>query len=173
MRTLILVALVMMINACGNVDLDDYASTEPQLQLETFFDGNLVAYGLVLDRSGALIRRFDVELVASWVGNKGVIKEWFEFDDGERTTRTWQIENLGDNHYQGTAEDVVGIAKGRAKGSALYWQYDLKIPIGDDIYEVTLDDWMFLMDERRLFNKTTMSKWGFDVGELIIYIEKK
>ncbi|WP_146447212.1 DUF3833 family protein, partial [Vibrio cyclitrophicus] len=37
---------------------------------------------------------------------------------------------------------------------------------------VVLDDWMFLMDEKRLFNKTEMSKFGFKVGEVILYIEK-
>ncbi|PTP47442.1 DUF3833 family protein, partial [Vibrio splendidus] len=50
--------------------------------------------------------------------------------------------------------------------------YDLEIEVDGSTYEVVLDDWMFLMDDKRLFNKTEMSKFGFKVGEVILYIEK-
>jgi len=111
-------------------------------------------------------------MMADWQGNKGEIKEWFEFDDGEKSIRIWQLEKVGNNNYIGQAADVIGIAKGRTQGSALYWQYDLEIEVEGENYTVTLDDWMFLLDQDRLFNKTDMTKFGFKVGEIIIYIEK-
>jgi hypothetical protein len=172
MKFLTLFSFLLLLPACGSATLDEHTNTSPELKLEQFFDGELKAYGMVLDRSGNLLRRFEVKLLASWQGDKGQIKEWFEFDDGEKSTRVWQLKSMGNNQYEGTAGDVVGVAKGRTEGSALYWQYDLEIPVDDTIYEVTLDDWMFLMDENRLFNKTKMSKWGFNVGEVILYIEK-
>ncbi|WP_041511718.1 DUF3833 domain-containing protein [Shewanella sp. cp20] len=165
--------LVLLLGGCGSASLEDYRDTSPALHLDQFFDGKLKAYGIVLDRSGTLIRRFEVDLLAHWQGDSGEIKEWFVFDDGERTTRTWQLTKLSDGSYQGSAEDVVGIALGRTRGAALFWQYQLEIPIDGEIYEVTLDDWMFLLDEKRLFNKTEMSKFGFKVGEVILYIEKQ
>ncbi|MCW8336297.1 DUF3833 family protein, partial [Vibrio paucivorans] len=76
------------------------------------------------------------------------------------------------NTFQGQAEDVIGIAKGESSGSALYWRYQLEVPVDDTIYHITLDDWMFLFDDKRLFNKTEMTKFGFKVGEIILYIEK-
>ncbi|MDV7104909.1 DUF3833 domain-containing protein [Vibrio sp. TH_r3] len=172
MKKFILLTFVLLLTACGNASLDEHKNTSPELKLEQFFNGELKAYGMLLDRSGNLTRRFEVKLLASWQGNKGEIKEWFEFDDGEKTTRTWRIEKLAENQYQGTAGDVVGIAQGTTEGSALYWQYDLNIPVDDEVYKIRLDDWMFLIDQNRLFNKTKLSKWGFDVGELILYIEK-
>jgi len=173
MRTLLLLSLLILLTACGSASLEQHSTTTPELKLEQFFDGELTAYGMVLDRSGNLIRRFEVKLLASWQGNQGQIKEWFEFDDGEKSTRVWRLEKTATNQYQGTADDVIGIAKGQTQGSALYWQYDLTIPVGDASYQVTLDDWMFLIDEKRLFNKTNMSKWGFKVGEVFLYIEKQ
>ncbi len=172
MKILTIFSLVLLLTACGSASLEEHKNTTPELKLEQFFDGELKAYGMVLDRSGNLLRRFNVKLLASWQGDEGEIKEWFEFDDGETSTRIWQLKKIGDNQYQGTAGDVVGIANGKTEGAALYWEYELEIPVDGTVYEVTLDDWMFMIDEKRLFNKTDMSKWGFHVGEVILYIEK-
>ena len=164
--------LVFLLTACSTPSLDDYQSTTPELHLDQFFNGKLVAYGIVLDRSGKLLRRFKADIDADWQGDKGEIREWFEFDDGEKTTRVWQLTKQEDNLYVGQAGDVIGMAYGETKGSALFWQYDMQIKVDDETYQVTLDDWMFLFDEQRLFNKTEMTKFGFKVGEVIIYIEK-
>lgn len=163
---------MLLLGGCGSASLEDYSDTSPALHLDEFFDGKLTAYGIVLDRSGTLLRRFEVDILAHWQGEKGEIKEWFLFDDGEKTQRTWQLTKLDENSYQGSAQDVVGTAFGRTRGAALFWQYELEIPVDGEIYQVTLDDWMFLLDDKRLFNKTEMSKFGIKVGEVILYIEK-
>jgi hypothetical protein len=59
---------------------------------------------------------------------------------------------------------VVGEAIGIAAGNALNWRYTLRLPVGDKVVDVDLDDWMFLVDERVMLNKAVMSKWGFRVG---------
>ncbi|WP_047047769.1 DUF3833 domain-containing protein [Vibrio mexicanus] len=172
MRWIYAALLSVTLLGCGTHSIEQYEGTTPALTLEQFFDGELKAYGLVLDRNGGLMRRFEVDLVADWDGNKGLIKEWFIFDDGEKTTRVWELTKTSDNTYEGTAGDVVGTAEGTINGSALYWKYELQVPVGDTIYDLTLDDWMFLFDEQRLFNKTDMTKYGFKVGEIILFIEK-
>jgi hypothetical protein len=172
MRLLTVLCLSLVLAACGSATLEQHTESTPALKLEQFFNGKLKAYGMVLDRSGNLLRRFDVDLVGTWQGNKGELREWFEFDDGEQSTRTWLLEKTAENAYQGTASDVLGTATGFTAGSALYWQYEMMIAVDDSSYRVTLDDWMFLLDDNRLFNKTDMRKFGFKVGELILYIEK-
>ncbi|MCE9679488.1 DUF3833 domain-containing protein [Shewanella sp. AS1] len=172
MKPLLMALFIFTLSACGSASLDEHKGTVPELKLEEFFQGKLKAYGMVLSRSGDLQRRFEVDLQADWQGDKGEIKEWFVFDDGEKSTRIWQLEKVADNQYQGQAGDVIGIATGRTQGSALYWEYVMTIPVDGETYEISLDDWMFLLDDRRLFNKTEMSKWGVKVGEIILYIEK-
>lgn len=173
MKQLLLLTLFTFLVACSSPDINDYANTAPSLKLEEFFNGKLTAHGVVLDRSGALTRRFSVDLVGTWQGNKGKLEEWFVYDDGEKQTRTWYLENQGNGNYKGTANDVVGTAMGTAKGSALYWRYQLVIEYQSEPLEVTLDDWMFLINENRLINRTEIIKFGFKVGEVILTIEKE
>ncbi len=173
MKQLLIVALTILISACSSPDINDYTSTSPDLKLEQFFNGKLTAHGVLLDRSGALTRRFSVDLQGTWQDDKGKLEEWFVYDDGEKQTRTWYLENLGDGNYKGTANDVVGTAMGTAKGSALYWRYQLVISYQGEPLEVTLDDWMFLINEKRLINRTEIVKFGIKVGEVILTIEKE
>lgn len=162
----------LMLLSCSSPQLKNYSNTTPNLDLTQFFNGELVAYGMVLNRSGELTRRFNVVLNASWQGNKGVIDEQFTFNDGEKSTRVWQLTKTDNNNYQGTAGDVIGVAYGETSGSVLHWQYDMTINVDGTDYEVSLDDWMYLIDDNRLFNKTDIMKFGLKVGELVLYIEK-
>jgi hypothetical protein len=166
-------SLVILLTACSSPDINNYSGTTPELKLETFFNGKLTAHGVVLDRNGQLTRRFSVDLLGTWKGNEGKLEEWFVYDDGEKQTRTWLLEKKENGQYLGTANDVVGIASGQAKGSALYWRYQLMIDYQGEPLEVTLDDWMFLITEKRLINRTDIIKFGFKVGEVILTIEKE
>ncbi|NWO06114.1 MAG: DUF3833 family protein [Alteromonadaceae bacterium] len=38
--------------------------------------------------------------------------------------------------------------------------------------DVRMDDWMYLITPNTLINQTTMSKWGIDVGEVVLVIQK-
>lgn len=173
MNKLITIALVIFLSGCSSPKISDYQGTAPALDLQHFFNGKLVAHGMVLDRSGALTRRFSVDLNASWQGNKGIIDEQFVFDDGEKTRRVWRLTKSAHNSYQGQADDVLGIASGTAQGAVLHWQYDMMINVDGTDYQVSLDDWMYLIDDKRLFNKTDIMKFGLKVGELVLYIEKQ
>jgi len=35
-----------------------------------------------------------------------------------------------------------------------------------------LNDWIYQLDESRLINQTEMTKWGFNVGQITLIIEK-
>lgn len=170
---LLIVALVALglLAGCSS-KIQDYQGIEPALNLDEFFVGDLVAYGMVQDRSGAVTQRFRADIKASWDGNQGILDEVFYWDDGREQTRVWRLTKTGENTYVGTAGDVVGEAKGTTAGNALHWVYQLEVPFRDGTIAITLDDWMFLLDEHRLMNKTEMRKFGFRVGEITIFIER-
>ncbi len=164
---------ILLLSACSGTNIDTYSSTQPALDLRTFLQGDLMAYGMLQDRSGRMTRRFVATLQASWVGETGTLVEQFHFDDGEVQARTWIITHLGNGQYSGTAGDVVGEARGKIAGSVFQWQYQLNVPWNDGAIVVNLDDWLYLIDDRHLINKTTLTKFGFRVGELTLVIEKQ
>jgi len=41
------------------------------------------------------------------------------------------------------------------------------------VIEVRFDDWMYLMSERVMLNKATMSKWGVRLGEVTLSFTKR
>ncbi|RUO22308.1 DUF3833 domain-containing protein [Aliidiomarina iranensis] len=173
MRILAMAAAAVLFLAGCSAKIEDYRGDSPQLHLDEYFVGDIVAYGMVQDRSGKVTQRFRADIVGTWNGNEGELDEVFYWDDGREQTRVWKITKTGPNSYEGTAGDVKGVANGTTAGNALHWVYQLEVPFRDGTIAVTLDDWMYLLDEDRLVNRTEMRKFGFRVGEITIYMEKQ
>lgn len=158
---------------CSSVSIDEYAANKPKLLVEEFFDGQLSAHGIVKDRSGVVIRYFNAQIKAHWVGGVGTLDESFVFDDGEHQTRVWTLQPNGDGSYAATAGDVIGDARMEVAGNSLFLDYVLRIPYGGDTIDVRIDDRMYLVSERVLLNESIMTKWGFNVGEINLVILKE
>ena len=62
---------------------------------------------------------------------------------------------------------------GAAAGNVLQWRYVLALPVDGRVWNMDMDDWMFLMDERTMLNRTTMSKLGVRVGEVTLAFRKR
>ena len=172
-RLLLLIAGLIGLAGCASVDIDKYRGQTPVLELRDYFDGTLDGHGVFQDRSGEVVRRFHVRIDASWAGEVGTLDEHFTYSDGSTQRRVWTITRLGEGRYVGRADDVVGEARGEAAGNALRWRYVLALPVGGRVYHVDFDDWMFLMDERVMLNRSVMSKWGFRLGELTLSFYKR
>ena len=68
---------------------------------------------------------------------------------------------------------MVGTAQGRTQGNTFQWQYTLALPVDGKIYEVQMDDWMYLVDERVMLNKARMRKFGLPLGEVTLSFYKR
>ena len=158
---------------CATVAPQDYAREKPALDLREDFTGRVDAWGVVQDRSGRILKRMVVEIDGAWKGDTGTLDERFTYADGTKETRVWTIRKDG-NRYTGTAADVVGEARGEAAGNALRWNYvlDAKREGGGTIH-LDMDDWMWLVDDSTLVNRTTFSKFGIRFGEVTIFFRKR
>lgn len=170
-KNILIIFLCFFLGACST-SIDEYAGTEPKFDMREFFDGKTVAHGILQDFSGKVIRTFRVDIDGKFDGNKGVLDEDFIFDDGEKDKRIWYIEFLDDNNFIANADDAVGEARGKQVGRALNMKYVLRIPYKDSTLDVTLDDWMFKIDDNNLMNVSYMSKFGVPVGTITIYFKK-
>lgn len=172
LRILAALLAAALFAGCASVDVAQYANERPALDLRRYFDGTIDGWGMFQDRSGKVVTRFHVVIDAKWNGDTGTLDEAFGYADGRRERRVWTIVKDGDR-YTGTAGDVVGTASGTAAGNALHWRYVLALPVEGTVWNMDMDDWMFLMDERTMLNRTTMSKLGVRVGEVTLAFRKR
>ncbi|MFO1263528.1 MAG: DUF3833 domain-containing protein [Rhodoferax sp.] len=163
-----------LLAGCAGPQVAQYAAEQPRLDLRSYFNGTLDAYGLFTDRSGAVVKRFTVVMDCRWQGDEGVLDEAFTYSDGSTQRRIWRLTALPDGRFVGRADDVVGQAQGQQSGNAFRWGYTLALPVEGRVIEVQFDDWMFLMDERVMLNRAAMSKWGVHLGEVTLgFIKRK
>jgi len=158
--------------ACATIDVAQYANEKPSLDLAQYFTGTVDGWGMFQDRSGTVVKRFYVRIDCTWKGNEGTLDEHFEYTDGTTQNRVWKLTKDG-NRYTGTASDVVGTAQGTAAGNALHWNYVLALPVDGKTWNMDMDDWMYLIDDKTMLNRTTMSKFGFRVGEVTLSFRKR
>jgi len=103
----------------------------------------------------------------------GTLDENFSWSDGTTSRRVWTITRVDATHYVGRADDVVGEAQGEAAGNALRWRYVLALPVDGKVWNVDFDDWMFLIDDKIMLNRSAMSKFGFGLGEVTLSFTKR
>ena len=162
----------LAITGCAGPQIEDYAAQRPVFDFKQYFNGTVLAHGLVSDRSGKVLRSFVATLRCDWVGDAGTLDEQFVYNDGERQHRVWRVQKLPDGRFTGAADDVVGQAQGASAGSAFNWRYTLRLPVNGSVYEVQFDDWMHLVDERTVLNKAVMSKFGVRVADVTLSFAK-
>jgi hypothetical protein len=172
MTKILIAALGFLLSACSQISVQDYHEQQPKLDLQQYFNGDITGWGMVQDRSGKVLRRFTVHIDARWQGDTGVLEENFDWSDGKTEHRRWEIKKQGDR-YEGTAGDVVGVAQGEAAGNALQWRYQLALPVDGKTWNMTMDDWMYLIDDQTLANRTKMSKFGVQVAEISIFFRRQ
>ena len=172
MRLLTLLILTLLLNSCSEMKPEDYKNTKPIIKIEEYFQGNVKAWGMLQGRSGEVKRQFVADMQGKFDGENLILDETFIWNDGEKQERRWTIKKIEDNRYEGTASDVVGIAKGVSYGSAFKFEYKLLVPYKNKKIKIKFDDWIFKQDEKTAINKATLSKFGFKVGELTVFFVK-
>lgn len=176
MKTVAIMAtmgVLFMLSGCAGNSVDYYAGTAPQADIKEYFNGPVKAWGIVQDWRGRVVRRFDVSMVGKWEGDTGTLTEHFDYYDGKKQERVWTIRKLPDGTYEGTAGDIIGKATGATAGSAARWNYVMDLPVDDTTYRIRFDDWMWVMNDGVLINRSYLKKFGVTVSELTIFMQKQ
>ncbi|MEM6603728.1 MAG: DUF3833 domain-containing protein [Pseudomonadota bacterium] len=169
----LMLTMLFLLSGCGSSGLDHYKGTKPQADLKAFFTGPVKAWGIIQDWRGDVVSRFDVDMQGSWKGNIGTLEEDFVYYDGSTQRRVWTITQKKDGKYIGTASDIIGEAEGATNGSALRWAYSMDVPVDDTTYRLYFDDWMWMMNDGVLINRSYLKKFGFTVAELTLFMQKQ
>ncbi|WP_027590854.1 DUF3833 domain-containing protein [Pseudomonas sp. RL] len=171
-RLALLLSLAVALAGCA-VEVDHYRDQTPPLDLRQYFTGRVDAWGMFQKRSGEVVKRFSVAINGYSRGEQLILEEDFTFSDGSTDRRVWTFTPDGPEHWRGTAHDVVGEGHLQVAGNALRLRYTLRLPVGDSVYDVKLDDWMYLIDEHTLANRSFMTKFGVEVGQITLFFRKR
>ena len=140
--------------------------------LLSWLEGKTHALGLFEDRKGRVRRRFTVEMDGTAEGNTLRLHERFVFDDGERQERTWVLTRGPGGTFSGRAEDSVSEATGRFEEGVAYLASELKLKIGSRSIALNFDDAFYETGPGLVLNRSTMSKWGVRLGQILIQFRK-
>lgn len=168
MRIILNILLVCLLASCGTANINRYEAAQPKLDLEDYFIGTTNAWGMFQQRDGEVIKRFQVVIEGKKEAGQLVLDERFKYSDGTTQQRIWRLQKIEDGRWRGTADDVKGEAIGTVVGNTLNWRYTLLLPVDGKIIEVSMDDWMYLIDENTIINRTSMQKFGIEVGQVTI-----
>jgi hypothetical protein len=164
--------LLLALGACSSMKLEDFAQGTPALRLEEYFRGRTLAGGIFVDRFGTVRRQFTVVIDGTWDGTTLTLDEDFTYADGERSRRVWRLTQSGDRKWEGRADDVIGVATGAEAGNAFQFGYRIALKVGDSLWQVRFDDWMFRLDETTVLNKADVYRWGLYIGTVQIGFRK-
>lgn len=145
----------------------DYAGKGPQFDLRRHLSGPILCEGMIYGPTGRVTSRFVADMNGTWDGNTGVLSETFRYDSGTVQNRAWTMRLANDGSIEATAPDVLGTASGRAEGSAVVLRYRIKLApeAGSHVLDVT--DWMYLMENGTIMNRSQFTKFGIKVAELV------
>jgi len=168
---IIYLILSFLLFGCGQIHVNDYENNEPKLILEEFFEGKLTASGILKDSKGLVTRYFNVKIQASWKDGVGTLDEDFIFDDGEQQKRIWTLKKISENKYEASAGDIKHKTIIDVSGNSMFMEYILIVPYKDSTIDITIDDRMYLVNKNTLINESSMTKFGFNVGEINLVIQ--
>lgn len=143
-----------------------------RLRLEDYFLGETTGWGMFRDRYGNLRQEFRVLATGVWRGDHLALHEEFIYRDGSHQQRTWRITPTGEGQYQGSAEDIVGLASGLISGQSCSWQYRLKVITGNREVVLKFDDCLHLMPNGCLLGHARVSKLGFHIGDVMLCFQR-
>jgi hypothetical protein len=138
----------------------------------TFLEGRTSAWGIFEDRFGRLKRRFVIDIDGQWRDGVLVVTESFTYDDGEREQRVWRIVRGQGGAFTGENADCIGRAQGLTVGEVATFAYAFRLKLKAGTLVVTFADAFYRMDERRMFNRAIVRKWGITLGVATIFFEK-
>ncbi len=145
---------------------EDYADG-PVFDIRERFNGPIACEGVIYGPTGKVSSRFVADFDASWNGNVGTMKEKFHYDSGQVQHREWTLTLGNDGKIKAEAPDVVGTGTGAQKGSAVLLNYRIKLTEEAGGHALDVTDWMYLMSNGSIMNRSQFRKFGIKVAELV------
>ena len=151
----------------------DYAGKGPQFDIRKHLSGPLLCEGVIYGPTGRVSSRFVADFDARWNGNVGTMTEEFRYDTGETQSREWTLTVGNDGSIRAEAPDVIGTGTGMQEGPGVQLNYRIKLSESAGGHVLDTVDWMYLMENGTIMNRSQFRKYGIKVAELVATMRRK
>lgn len=146
---------------------EDYATLGPRFDLAQHLSGPILCEGMIYGPTGRVSSRFVATMEGRWQDGTGTLTEVFRYDNGKVQNRAWTLKLGHGGAITATAADVIGEGRGQAAGPSVVLRYKIRLTpeAGGHVLDVT--DWMYLMENGTIMNRSQFRKFGIKVAELV------
>lgn len=146
---------------------EDYRDTSETFDIRKHLNGPILCEGVIFGPTGRVSSRFVADFHASWKGNMGRMTECFRYDSGATQNREWRLTLLPDGRIRAEADDLVGTGRGHQSGAGVQLSYSIRLPESSGGHVLEAIDWMYLVENGTIINRSQFRKYGFKVAELV------
>ncbi|MGR3434579.1 MAG: DUF3833 domain-containing protein [Shimia sp.] len=146
---------------------DDYAGAGPEFDIRRHLNGPILCEGVIYGPMGRVTSRFVAEFEGTWEGTRGTLREVFRYDSGAVQEREWRLSLGPEGRIEAEADDLVGAGRGRQAGNAVLLSYDIRLPEESGGHVLRATDWMYLVENGTIVNRSQFRKFGIKVAELV------
>lgn len=150
----------------------DYAQALPQMDIRKHLSGPIRCEGVIYGPMGRVTSRFVADMEGRWDGNRGTLTEHFSYDSGTKQDREWRLTLGSGGRVEAEADDLVGTGTGKQEGAALRLRYTIRLPESAGGHALQVTDWMYLVDDRTIVNRSQFRKFGIKVAELVATLRR-
>lgn len=144
-----------------------YAALGPEFDLRQHLSGPILCEGMIYGPTGRVTSRFVADMDGVWQGDTGTLSEVFRYDNGKVQTRAWTLMVAPDGGIVATAPDVIGQGTGQASGPTVVLRYRIRLTPEAGGHVLDVIDWMYLMENGTIMNRSQFRKFGIKVAELV------
>jgi hypothetical protein len=146
---------------------NDYSNDSVIFDLRQHLSGPIECEGVIYGPFGRVTSRFIGAFDCEWVGDHGVMRERFTYDDGSVQDREWHLSISHNGVIKATASDVIGDGVGTQSGSAVQLKYRIQMPESAGGHVLDTVDWLYLAPNGNIINRSQFRKFGIQVAELV------
>ena len=140
----ILLSAALALTSCATMTPQDFATSKTHFELDRFFEGHNRSWGVFENTDGAPKRSFVCDSFGTRARDGSLtLDQHFRFSDGKTQKRLWHIRRVDATHWEATANDMIGTARGECVGNALYWEYNIQVDAKNPLTVVHLRQWIY------------------------------
>ncbi len=146
--------------------VQSFHGTTPVFDPVAFWTGHTRSWGVVEDRSGVPTETIETDCVGTAEAGGVHLVQTLTEGDGTVRHRDWHLRRAGPGRFTATANDMIGTAAGQAAGRVFHWDWAWATSPGDPLKDVTMHQWMYLMPDGTMMNRTVITKLGITIAQV-------